>query len=304
MCVVPFVDTPLTESVRLAVEREWATTLSGPAVRLHGGEESAAFRIDDVVVRVGPPWRQLAELEWCHAVARAAASSVPEAIAPTTNGDGRTVVLVEGRPISVWPFIEGEWADDYDDHQWSQAPVVLAAIHRALAEASLGPRPSRSSPSALVSEVEDPELDEWVSNFLLSRPNHQPLHGDFYAGNLLVRAGIIVAVLDWDEALVAPPEMELAWAAWEWGDGLWADDFTDVFEFVHAYRTAGGRADELTETELFQLVRARLQAEVRSAAGVEAEGAALDADDEAYRTRQIETFHRLAELAAGKRRAP
>jgi Ser/Thr protein kinase RdoA (MazF antagonist) len=279
-------------------------TLSGPAVRLHGGEESAAFRIDDVVVRVGPPWRQPAELEWCHAVARAAASSVPEAIAPTTNGDGRTVVLVEGRPVSVWPFIEGEWADDHDDHQWRQAPVILAAIHRALAETSLGPRPSRSSPSAVVPEVEDPGLDAWVASFLLHRRSHQPLHGDFYAGNLLVRAGTIVAVLDWDEALVAPPELELAWAAWEWGDGLWGDDFTDVFEFVHAYRTAGGRAGELTETELFQIVRARLQAEVRSAAGVEAEGAALDADDEAYRARQIETFHRLAELAAGRRGAP
>jgi len=73
---------------------------------------------------------------------------------------------------------------------------------------------------------------------------------------------------------------------------------------VHAYRTAGGRADDLTETELFQIVRARLQTEVRYAAGVEAEGAAFDADDEAYRTRQIETFHRLAGLAAGKRSAP
>ena len=290
---VPFVDTPLTESVRVAVEREWATQVRGAAVRLHGGEESAAFRVGDVVIRVGPRWRQPAELEWCYAVARAAASSVPPAIAPLLNTEGRAVVLVGGRPVSVWPFVEGEWADDDDDDQRSQAPVVLAAIHRALAHVSPGPRPSPSSPSASVPEVDDPQLDRWVSAFLSSRPHHQPLHGDFYPGNLLVRDGTVVAVLDWDEALLGPPELELAWAAWEWGDGLWTDDFDDVFEFVDAYRAASGPAGPLTETELFQLVRARLQAEVRYAAAAAAGGIPLDADDEAYRRRQIEMFHRL-----------
>ena len=60
---VPFVDTPLTSNVREAVERDWSTNLNGPAVRLYGGEESAAFRVGDVVIRIGPAWRQLAELE-------------------------------------------------------------------------------------------------------------------------------------------------------------------------------------------------------------------------------------------------
>lgn len=301
---MPFVDTPLTDAVRAVVERDWAVGLSDSGVRLHGGEESAAFRIGDVVVRIGPAWRQLAELEWCHAVARAAASSVPEAIAPRVNTRGQTVALVDGRPVSVWPFVEGEWADGDDEQQWLQAPVLLAAIHRALAPVSLGPRPLRSSPSAVVPEVEDPRLDGWLSDFLSRRPHHQPLHGDFYAGNLLVRDGKIAAVLDWDEALVGPPELELAWAAWDWGDGLWVDDFAGVLEFVDAYRTAGGQSARLTEAELFQLVRARLRAEVRYTVGVEAAGTALDADDEAYRRRQIEVFHRLAEVVGQHRNAP
>ncbi len=292
---MPYVDTPLTEGVRAVVERDWAENVSGSAARLHGGEESAAFRVGDVVIRVGPPWRQRSELEWCHAVARTAAASVPEAIAPRVNARGETVVLVDGRPVSVWPFVEGEWADDDDEQQWSQAPLLLAAIHRALAAASVGPRPLRSSPSAVVPEVEDPDLDVWMSAFLLHHPHHQPLHGDFYSGNLLARDRQIVAVLDWDEALVGPPELELAWAAWEWGDGLWADDFADVFAFVDAYRGAGGRAAQLTHTELFQLVRVRLRDEVRYASAVETQ---LDADDQAYRLRQIDVYHRLAARAA------
>ena len=53
-CPVPFVDTPLTSNVREAVERDWSTNLNGPAVRLYGGEESAAFRVGDVGRRLGP----------------------------------------------------------------------------------------------------------------------------------------------------------------------------------------------------------------------------------------------------------
>jgi Ser/Thr protein kinase RdoA (MazF antagonist) len=135
---------------------------------------------------------------------RPAAASVREAIAPRVNTRGETVGLVDGRPVSVWPFIEGQWAADDDEQQWSQAPVLLAAIHRALEGATVGPRPVRSAPSTFVPEVEDPELDKWLGDFLKSHPHHQPLHGDFYAGNLLVRDRQVVAVLDWDEAFVGP----------------------------------------------------------------------------------------------------
>ena len=56
---VPFVDTPLTSNVREAVERDWSTKLNGPAVRLYGGEESAAYRVGYVGRRLGAaraPW--------------------------------------------------------------------------------------------------------------------------------------------------------------------------------------------------------------------------------------------------------
>lgn len=291
---MPFVETPLTDSITMAVARHWSLDLGEPAVRLHGGEESAAFHIGDVVIRVGPEWRSVDELEWCHSVARAAASEVSEAVAPLASTSGGTVVVVDGRPVSVWPFIDGDWADGDDEDQWSQAAVLLARLHLALRDAVCDPRPVRTSPSVLVPEVEDPDLDQWLERFLLQEQQHrQPLHGDFYAGNLLAREGRIVAVLDWDEALVGRPEHELAWAAWEWGGGLWADDLSEVFDFADAYRAAGGPARRLPETEVIQLVRARLKAEVQCAVALDPPGDSPAADDLAYRHRQTELFHRL-----------
>lgn len=289
---MPFVETPLTESIRMAVRREWSLEAGGSAVRLHGGEESAAFRVGDVVIRVGPEWRSVEELEWCHTVASAAAASVPEAVAPIVGSSGRTVAVVDGRPVSVWPFVDGEWADDDDAGQCSQAAVLLARLHLALRDADCGPRPPKSSPSAQVSELRDRALDDWLERFFCHR-QHQGLHGDFYAGNLLARDGRIVAVLDWDEALVGPVEQELAWAAWEWGGGLWADEFSEVLEFADAYRCAGGLAAALPEEDIFQLVRARLRAEVQYTVATEEAGLELTADDVQYRHRQIEVFHRL-----------
>ncbi|MEU4512444.1 hypothetical protein AB0G05_23375 [Nonomuraea wenchangensis] len=70
-----FVKTPLTREIREAVALTWG--VAGDGERLHGGEESAAYRLDGHVVRVGPAWRSAAESEWCHAIARHAAAGLP-----------------------------------------------------------------------------------------------------------------------------------------------------------------------------------------------------------------------------------
>lgn len=75
-----YVKTPLTREVREAVALTWGVT--GEGQRLHGGEESAAYRLDGHVIRVGPAWRAAAESEGCHAIARHAAAGLPEAVAP------------------------------------------------------------------------------------------------------------------------------------------------------------------------------------------------------------------------------
>ncbi|WP_348537975.1 phosphotransferase, partial [Nocardia brasiliensis] len=136
-----YVEIPLTEDIRAAVAAEWGH--KGDGVRLFGGEESAAYRVGDVVVRIGPQDRDPAQLEWCNGIAAAAARDVPEAVAPLARADGSTVYVVAGRPITVWPFVEGEWASSEDPVQRDEAAVLLARVHRALAEHRAPPRPPR-----------------------------------------------------------------------------------------------------------------------------------------------------------------
>ncbi len=293
-CRVVYVEIPLTEDIRTAVAAEWGH--KGDGVRLFGGEESAAYRVGDVVVRIGPQDRDPAQLEWCNGIAAAAARDVPEAVAPLARADGSTVYVVAGRPITVWPFIEGEWASSEDPVQCEEAAVLLARVHRALAEHRPPPRPTRSfleigldgAPSA---ELPDPDLDRWLADFTrAARP--QPLHGDYYEGNLLARAGHVTAVLDWDEALVAPPEVELASAALEFGDE-YGRDLSGVRAFVEAYHAAGGTAVPFGEVALAQLMRHRLRREAVYFGVAVARGVEHDADDLEYHRERMAAFYRL-----------
>jgi Ser/Thr protein kinase RdoA (MazF antagonist) len=292
---MPFVDTPITSEMLGAVERHWRLEVDhgAPHVRLHGGEESVAYRVGNHVVRIGPPWRTEEDTEWCHGVAAAAAVNIPEAVAPRTTSDRRTIVRVDGRLVSVWPFVDGEWADEEDPRLPAQVAGLLARLHRALARFRPPPRPNPSATLAEAPDLADADLDEWLIAFDRDNRNRQPLHGDFYRGNMLVKDGQIVGVLDWDEAFVGPPERELAWAAWEWSNGLWTGDLGDAFDFVEMYVAAGGTARTIHEVEMRQLVRQRLRWEVRYARAADQRGVALDDDDREYEAQQVDMFHRL-----------
>lgn len=294
---MPCSDTPLTGDIVGTIRRDWGLALTAPerAERLYGGEESAAYRIGRHVVRVGPSWRASAEMEWCHALAAAAATRVPEIIAPCRTKSGSTVVRVARRPITVWPFVDGSWGDDGDLQQRKNAADLLARLHRALAHVSCAAPPPRSAPRAEAPDLRDVDLDAWLTDFDGQHPVQQPLHGDFYAGNVLVRGGRIVGLLDWDEALLGPPERELAWAAWEWGDGLstLGSDLEVILTFVADYVAAGGPALPIDEQTLRQLVRQRLRREVEYARATHDLGAALNHDDREYEARQLQAFRVL-----------
>lgn len=276
-----FVDTPLPDVDAIAAA--WALDIAGEATRLHGGEESAAYRVGDHVVRVGAGWRSSAMLEWTNAVARAASLTVAEAVAPVATPSGLTVVRFDDRPVTVWPFIEGAWPEKKE--HFEAAAELLARVHSALDGVEVGPRPPDTTPLAEAPDLNDPALDAWLLEFADSHPHAHPQHGDYYHGNLLAARGALVALVDWDEAFVGPPEIGLANAAWEWGDGLWADDLDSVFHFIGLYVDAGGTSDGLTEVELRQLVRARLRNEMRYSR--------QHSYDAEYEARQLLTFDRL-----------
>ncbi len=286
----------LTAEVMEAVDASWPG-LDVDRVhpqRLYGGEESAAFRLGELVIRIGPEWRSTEEAEWCHALAAGVRRRISCALAPLQGKDGHTTVRVSGRPVSVWPFVEGRWGDREDPQQVTEAAVVLAGLHRALAACHPGRRPPRTCPTASVFRLEDPDLDRWLAEFAHHHPLIHPLHGDFYPGNVLVRDGRIVAVLDWDEAFVAAPEVELASAACEWGGVLWRTDFLGARSFMADYGAAGGTAELLDDAALAQLYRQRLRSDVSYTDAAHLRGAETNDDDRRYRDRQIEVFDLLA----------
>lgn len=296
-------EVPLTAAVRAA------TGVSGPAERLHGGEESAAWRVGDKVVRISAYDRSPAEAEWCHAVAASArAGGCAEAVAPLPlpgRGDGATVARVEGRTVSLWPFVDGVWAGR-DLETALAAARLLARLHRALAGTGAGlpprPRPSHLE-TGLRGEVtaypdprlEDAELDAWLARFSARARVRHPLHGDYYHGNLLVDRNDphrLVAVLDWDEAPVAPPEVEVASGALEFADEF-CENLEDARRFAAAYAAAGGTAEPLDDEALVQLIRHRLRREGVYFARAVALGVGHDEEDLDHHRRRMEAFVRL-----------
>jgi Ser/Thr protein kinase RdoA (MazF antagonist) len=237
---------------------------------------------------------------------RRAERRLPEAVAPLPipgRGDGATVVRVEGRTVSLWPYADGVWAAGDDPRAATAAARTLARLHRALAGADLPPRPRPSLlETGLAGEaayddprLRDPQPDTWLREFTGRARLRQPLHGDTYHGNLLVARddpARIVAVLDWDESLVAPPEVEVGSAALEFADEF-GENPADARRFADAYRGAGGTAEDLDDESLIQLMRHRPRREGAHFALAVARGVKHDEEDLDYHRRRMEAFARL-----------
>ncbi len=293
-------ETPLTAAMRDAVQEEWGRRVEDEPVRLQGGEESAAYRAGDLVIRIGPLGRSSAESEWCHAVAAHAALSMPEAVVPLRTRGRATVVRVEGRPVSVWPFVEGEWPGIAEEPMRREGARLLARLHRALVDFRPPTRPVRGflevgldgEPPQDVPDLADPQLDRWLAEFHRRRPLRHPLHGDYYVGNTLARDGRLVAVLDWDAAVVGAPELEVASVALEWTDE-YAASLEQRRRFVDDYHEAGGTAGAMDDETVVQLIRHRLRCEAACFEHERRRGGHLSEDDLDYHRRRLEAFFAL-----------
>jgi Ser/Thr protein kinase RdoA (MazF antagonist) len=274
-------DIPLTDDILEVAEKSFGIDADASPVRLYGGEESASYRLGENVVRIGPTWRTDAELEWCYTIATHASRSVPEALASRRTQEGRCVTRVDDRPVTVWPFVEGVWADKTDPDQRLRAANLLARLHRALRDLRVVARPVDSSPLVATSDLDDADLDGQIAELHQRYRQRQPLHGDFYRGNIIVSGGAFAGLVDWDNAFVGPPEQELAWASWEWSDARQTQDLAPCAEFISAYAGGGGPAGRIDEATLACFVRGRLRWEIAYSRAMRNRGVEVDAEYEA-----------------------
>lgn len=85
----------------------------------------------------------------------------------------------------------------------------------------------------------------------LTRPEPRPatiVHGDFRLGNLLIDAGGVTGVLDWELVHIGDPLEDLGWLcvpAWRFGGKRPVAGVGDYETLLDAYRSGGGREVEL-----------------------------------------------------------
>ena len=235
------------------------------------GEESVGWRAETadgpVFVQRFPRWRSVEELGWCNLVARAAETHADEVVSARASADGTIVFESEEGPFCVFPFLEGVHPER--GHRLADsAAELLARIHRGLAEWHGAPRPhEHEGYGAPVGEplpiLVDPALDRWELEVASTSAPTAPIHGDFYAGNLLAHDGHIVGVIDWLEARIEHQVQEVSWAAWEFCQNAAGDNLSDdeVLSFFTTYAEAGGPADVLPPADHIPWIRQRLRRE-------------------------------------------
>ncbi|MFL5383316.1 MAG: phosphotransferase enzyme family protein [Longimicrobiaceae bacterium] len=271
--------------------------------RLEGGNECDVFALasdaGELVARVCPAWRTLAELEWAYGLAAHAAVAIPEANAPLAARDGSRVFAHGGRPVAVFHHVPGRHLDRDDASERDEAARLLARLHRVLpAWPGARPRPRNAhfaeleAAEARIAEPADPDLDRFLAERAADPAvRRAPLHGDFYRGNLLVEGGRLMGLIDWDDGRVGSLESELAWSTWELAqapDGGLDPDRTA--RFLEAYAGGGGPASTDLAV-LVPLIRANLRREVRE--GARARAAGEEVDDDEYVARALRGFNAL-----------
>ncbi len=153
------------------------------------------------------------------------------------------------RPVLVIEFIDGktEFSPANVDDYMRQMAVSLAKIHR-IERVDLDFLPYIERKRCIVSlhETVGDYLDEGrIREMLESAPQGNPhglVHGDFWQGNVLWRDGQLAAVIDWEDAALGDPLVDVANARLEilWSMGVAAmENFTRQYQSLNAIDFSG-----------------------------------------------------------------
>lgn len=258
-----------------AVEKRYEGAPFVPLRVLTGGWANDVFLLSSergqVALRVKHPPSEPASIAWEHALLQRLKPAIPEVVAPIRARDGSTFFLFAGDAVTLVPFVDGSPADRANAGHRLGAARLLARVHAATANVVLDARPGPDGlqqlrsldtarvPSGWRARVERLHRDAiaLLDRLETRRLMHGAVHGDFFRGNVLVRDDEVVALLDWEEAHVAPLVSELANGVWEFGqDGDDLERETGA-AFVAAYREAGGPVPGVEDELIVPLIRAK-----------------------------------------------
>ena len=245
---------PGFEPLREAVADRYGAALPTEWKQLAGGASGTVFQAGEFVVRV--EHADPDSVRWEHALVRFLADEIEQVVDPLVALDGSTFYVDEGRIVSVFPLLDGEELRSQEPLFRHELPALLARLHRrAQAWPVTDQRPGVPSlrerdwdrndwwdwsvvekPPPLVRAFE--ELREWVATAEL---RICAIHGDFHAGNVLVRDGNVAGIIDWQYARRDWPALELAGMVWDLcSDGTSGPDAALRDEVVRQYIDAGG----------------------------------------------------------------
>ena len=224
----------MRDAIFTALEAELAqwlgphARLSGTPMRLTGGESAECYRFDihgqpptlspTLVLRLQHDDRAAARE--CAIQGAAAEAGFP---APRVFHTGRSTSAF-GRPYAVIAFMEGR--NPVKDRSIRSVPTILAETMLRLH--ALDPRQTRTAlatagleergagiPASLTELGTSPDANvAAAARWLAERtPPAAPVvicHGDLHGFNLLLQEGRVLAVLDWELAMLAPREYDVA----------------------------------------------------------------------------------------------
>jgi Ser/Thr protein kinase RdoA (MazF antagonist) len=247
--------------------------------RLEGGWANDVFVLESsagrAVLGIKYPPSDPASIAWEHALVLQLAGNVPEVVAPVRARDGSTFFFEDGDAVWIVPFVDAE-PSGYEHA--SAAAALLGRLHAVTARLDVAARPSPEGLAQLRSLDGTGLPPEWQARITPLHAEalellrvletrdlvHGVVHGDFFRGNLLVREDKIVAIVDWEEAHLAPLVSELANGVWEFTKSKVTDDFDRdaAASFVASYRDAGGPVPPGEDDLIVPLISAKRVLEV------------------------------------------
>jgi aminoglycoside phosphotransferase (APT) family kinase protein len=207
--------------IRAALTRELAgwlghATAIGPLERLSGGESSDCYRFDLAPPQPGVPSALVLRLmrddqAAAHECAVQAAVAAQEFPAPRLLRTGMSASAFD-RPFSIMPFVSAR--DPVSLEGMRRLPRLLAETMRDIHALRIAA--TDRDVDAVVGELrrsQRPEIAKaasWFDDNGFDSARFVLCHGDLHARNIIVSGGRVVAVLDWEIALFAPPEYDVA----------------------------------------------------------------------------------------------